>query len=329
MEISVDDYTRQLECIYKNERYSVRDNGAILRHPQKNKRIRKYDNFWTFGTLNNYGYLLIVSEVVHRIVAFAFLGEPPTSNHIVDHIDTNRQNNRPENLRWITKLENILNNPITYKKIIFHCGSIEAFLEDPSILKKHEDADRNFSWMKTVTPEEAKKSWERLLDWAKKDSKISKSHYISKDEWLFDDPNSHEKFQNQDKITQSLTPNAVQYEWKTPCEFPLCPIEISKNPIPTYKDNLFEGKIFSKNIYSESIIIDFDISEDNQILWVSCKKTNESEIKPWTLVKITFENNLFVHSSLGTYFKKEGVEKAFALARGIEWTGGETFDDFV
>lgn len=79
--------------------------------------------------------------------------------HIVDHIDTNRQNNRPENLRWLTKLENILNNPITVKRIIFHCGSREAFLKDPSILENHMNEDLNFVWMKTVTPEEAKYLW--------------------------------------------------------------------------------------------------------------------------------------------------------------------------
>lgn len=37
------------------------------------------------------GYLHICSEVVHRIIATAFHGEQPSKDHIVDHIDTNRQ----------------------------------------------------------------------------------------------------------------------------------------------------------------------------------------------------------------------------------------------
>ena len=37
----------------------------------------------------------------------------------IDHIDTNRCNNRKENLRWFTKLENALNNEITRNKIIY------------------------------------------------------------------------------------------------------------------------------------------------------------------------------------------------------------------
>ena len=99
--VSIDDYNEVKECDYKEEHYSARDNGAVMRHPREGKRIRKDDNVWTFG------------KPVHRIVAFAFHGNPPTDQHVVDHIDTNRRNNRPENLRWLTRLENALNNPIT------------------------------------------------------------------------------------------------------------------------------------------------------------------------------------------------------------------------
>ena len=27
----IDDFTREVECIYKDERYAVRDNGAVFR----------------------------------------------------------------------------------------------------------------------------------------------------------------------------------------------------------------------------------------------------------------------------------------------------------
>jgi hypothetical protein len=59
------DFKREVECVYKDEHYSVRDNGAVLRHARKDKRLRKYDNHWTFGKPNNKGYMLIGSEVVH------------------------------------------------------------------------------------------------------------------------------------------------------------------------------------------------------------------------------------------------------------------------
>ena len=165
--VSVDDFEEVRECDYKDEHYAVRDNGAVFRFPKEGKRKRKYDEVWTFGEPNiKTGYAHIGCESVHRIVAFAFLGNPPTSQHVVDHIDTNRQNNRPSNLRWVTKLENVLNNPITRARIENICGSIEAFLEDPSILRGYEHVDSNFNWMRAVTPEEAKISKERLLEWA-------------------------------------------------------------------------------------------------------------------------------------------------------------------
>lgn len=50
---------------------------------------------------------------VHRIVAEAFLPKPEGKNQI-DHIDTDVFNNRVDNLRWCTPLENA-NNPLTLK----------------------------------------------------------------------------------------------------------------------------------------------------------------------------------------------------------------------
>jgi len=195
MIVNIKEYKEQLECFYKGEKYSVRDNGAVFRHSRINKPLRKLDNLWIFGKPNTNGYLLIASEVVHRIVAYAFLGEPPTSQHIVDHKDTNRQNNRPENLRWLTKLENILNNLITVKKITFLCGSIEAFLSDPSILKNHESEDRNFGWMRAVSPDEAKASWQRLSSWA--ESENSSSNGGSLGEWIYTPTKTTKKTENE------------------------------------------------------------------------------------------------------------------------------------
>ena len=111
---NTDDYTEEKECIYKNEKYSVRNNGMVLRHPKGNK-VRPSDNKWTFGIVGDKGYRYIAGVQVHRIVATAFLGEQPSKEYVIDHKDTNKQNNRPENLRWLTREENIL------KKIGIFC----------------------------------------------------------------------------------------------------------------------------------------------------------------------------------------------------------------
>ena len=186
--VSVDDYNEVKDCIYKDELYSVRDNGAVMRHQRKGMRVRKDDNVWTFGKPNEKtGYMEIAGQRVHRIVAFAFLGNPPTDQHVVDHIDTNRRNNRPENLRWLMRLENALNNPITRARIENLCGSIELFLANPSVLRGHERIDPNFKWMRAVSPEEARASLERLTNWAKERPKPKGG---SLDEWVFQEHNT-------------------------------------------------------------------------------------------------------------------------------------------
>ena len=147
-------FDEELECDYKGEHYSVRDNGAIMRHTKGRKRPN--DNTWTFGRKDPAsGYMRFCNEAVHRIVATAFHGKEPSPQHVVDHIDTNHCNNRPSNLRWVTKLENILLNETTRAKVIHICGSIEAFLANPQLLFEHESEDPNFKWMRAVSKEEA------------------------------------------------------------------------------------------------------------------------------------------------------------------------------
>ena len=159
----IDSYKEVKECIYKNEHYSVRDNGAVMRHLREGKKARRYDEVWTFGIKNSQnGYMMLGQHRVHIIVATAFLGARDSKVYVVDHIDTNRCNNRVENLRWFTRLENALNNEITRNKIIYICGSIEAFIENPSILRNHIIVEPSLEWMRTVTKEEAALAYENL-----------------------------------------------------------------------------------------------------------------------------------------------------------------------
>ena len=119
-----------------------------------------------FGRPNaSTGYMHVGSEVVHRIVATAFYDDQPSEKHIIDHIDTNRRNSRVENLRWITRLDNLLLNPITRQRIISAYGSMDEFFKNPGAATKPGSV-RNFGWMRTVSKEEAQASRNRLLKWA-------------------------------------------------------------------------------------------------------------------------------------------------------------------
>ena len=144
-------FDREMQCEYKDRQYLARDNGSILRLPKPDSRLSKWDNVWTFGTKDERtGYMILTGNIrVHQVVATAFHGAPEDPNMIIDHIDTNRCNNRPENLRWVTRLENVLNNPITRRRIEMLCGSIENFLKDPSKLRESA-SEPNPTWMRTV-----------------------------------------------------------------------------------------------------------------------------------------------------------------------------------
>lgn len=63
----------------------------------------------------NDGYLMVsvrrtdgryVQRRVHDLVARAFLGPPPSPEHIVDHVNGNPEQNDIRNLRWATQQEN-------------------------------------------------------------------------------------------------------------------------------------------------------------------------------------------------------------------------------
>lgn len=63
--------------------------------------------------LHNNNYLGIGSFYIHRAVAELFIPNPE-HKPCIDHINTDRHDNRAKNLRWVTYKENS-NNPLTRK----------------------------------------------------------------------------------------------------------------------------------------------------------------------------------------------------------------------
>ena len=126
---------------------------------------------------------------------------------------------------------------------------------------------------------------------------------------------------------ESLTTGAVQRNWRTPTEFLCCPVKISDAPLDDYLKNLQIGKIFCKHQYGQSEIIKFGLSKNKNSIVVQCFDA-ENPVKSWYIAKITFENNLFVHTAYTSCFTEEGAEKYYTLALGEEWTDGDVFDDY-
>lgn len=350
----IDVYTDEKQCKYKDRCYRVRDNGAICRLPKEGGRSSKLDNVWCFGTKNKDGYMIFSGNVrVHQVVCTAFHGPEPKPHMVVDHIDTNRCNNRPENLRWLTRLENALNNDATRKKIAFLCGgSIEAFIENPAILRT-KALPPNVDWMRTVTKEEAAACKKHIDEWSARDSKPTSSGKGPGD-WVFSDEEMAEaakwsggmenigyktKAQREAEVAESwhqyeeenyglkdsLTPGAKQLDWKTPTEFPLIPNEITSTPLQDYLARLPKGAIFTKNRWGESPVYDAAMAEDGSHLAVV---TDISSVTHYALCEVTFENGFFVHKSIRTFFTEEGAQKYFAESLGREWTGGDVLEDY-
>jgi len=335
MIVNIGDFKNEKECFYKYEHYSVRDNGAVFRHPLNGKRSRPTDNNWTFGKLNsNTGYLEITSVRIHRIVATAFHGMPPTKEHVVDHIDTNKQNNRPDNLRWVTRLENILLNPITARRIEIVCGSVEAFLADPSKFRD-KFIDPNYDWMCAVSIEEAQASKERLLNWAKSGKSLRDG---SLGEWIFNREIVQTPSATQTNYIMSKTPNAAQQIITTndkPSEYPNTPKLFNGNPLTAYYESLKEGTTFFRNHNGEYIVVKRGFSKDKRTLYVMTKSAyvwreredgeyipvpivellekDSNKDLPHSLTAITYEDGLYVHAKMGLGFHPTAeLEEIFA-----------------
>lgn len=341
----LDTYAEERECDYKDRHYRVRDNGSILRLPKDPSKPRKGDNEWTFGTHHTgKQYLFIGPHQVHRIVATAFHGEPEAETDVVDHIDTNGENNRPENLRWTTRLGNAL-NPATRKKLELMTGlSIEKILEDPSILKQY-NLDREYEWMGAVSKEEAERTLKNIREWAEKPYEIPKTPYEPRGKVLRPIParnisplrstpyemehTTMEPMADEDEglpagCIRSLTPNALERRWRAPYKFPFCPQQ--GGDLKSYFEAIEIGEEVAIGKGYSFFATEKAMNRDGTAI---CLKTmsGEDSIKPYGVMTITMEDGWFIHEGRG-YFQEDGQEKYFTIAKDEEWTGGDVFDDF-
>jgi hypothetical protein len=78
------------------------------------------------------------SRRVHNVICTAFHGPKPTSTHVVNHIDFNKSNNKPENLEWVTQRENVKHS-ISIRKTpeAYNKKKIAQFTIDDIFIKQY------------------------------------------------------------------------------------------------------------------------------------------------------------------------------------------------
>lgn len=104
---------RPLPCPDYVNYYSVSDHGNVMRVAVgRGAVLGALVKIYVNEKAGGYCYVRLCANgkaknlVLHRMVALAFLGDRP-DGYDIDHIDTNKLNNRADNLEYVTHLENV------------------------------------------------------------------------------------------------------------------------------------------------------------------------------------------------------------------------------
>ena len=137
---------------------------------------------------------------LHRIVALSFIPNP-LNKPLIDHINTNRMDNRIENLRWVTIKEN-MNNPLTYKKHLGkkHSEETKKIMSEKAMGYKNHRARKinqyslKYEFLKTwnciadITREMNLKSKSSISNCCKFNLNSNKKHFAKDYIWEYAEP---------------------------------------------------------------------------------------------------------------------------------------------
>ena len=90
------------DVVFEGHTYKASNYGRIeLRSGTITYGSLTADKYMAFNTPNR------KSRRVHNVICTAFHGPKPSPAHVVNHIDFNKSNNKPENLEWVTQRDNV------------------------------------------------------------------------------------------------------------------------------------------------------------------------------------------------------------------------------
>ena len=262
-------------------------------------------------------------------MATAFHGEPPEPHYVVDHIDSNCRNNRPENLRWLTRLENALLNPVTRKKIEYLCGSVEAFLKNPSMLNDLR-TDPSFDWMRAVTTQEAENHRRRMLLFANTEEQpVRHRGPIDYKRWF--EKGAFKPLQKWEAglagepgLEFASTPWCGKYMWHDDVRFPCCPQQLGTDPLVDYVQSLQVDAVFAYcdadgltggHAHPDMVVVTWVLEGESSFV-VMCSRPDSK----WSLVGVTLnDRSHFIHFHLGSYGNFGEAERAMSVKRPADF----------
>ena len=106
--------------------YQVSNAGRVKSFRSGERILKQCNDSDGYPTVVLCGAIGKRTKTIHRLVALAFIPNPENKPE-VDHINTNRMDNRVENLQWVTRKENA-NNPFSvqaYKRMMHIYSAVD------------------------------------------------------------------------------------------------------------------------------------------------------------------------------------------------------------
>ena len=121
------------DVVFEGYKYKASNYGRIeLRSGTITYGSLTADKYMAFNTSNR------KKRRVHNVICTAFHSPKPSPAHVVNHIDFNKSNNKPENLEWVTQRENVKHAlPMKKPTIAYNKKKVAQFTIDNVFIKEY------------------------------------------------------------------------------------------------------------------------------------------------------------------------------------------------